>query len=279
MAKRLQQPPDATVILGRAQENRRNQPLAQVILQKRVDFLPLRLDILQQFLHQVIIEIRQLFQHGKAGGSLLLRHFRGQVDDAGRLPLLIDIGPLGREIDIAADDIVLENRHLAQHQRPLRHRLQRIEQLMDGTARLVHLVDKDKGRQLLLLQAFEQRRQRQNLRLIRFAHDHRCIHTLQGIFRFLEKFDRARTVEKIKIIAQIIDVTGIHLDAHLPFPRLAGAVAAGRPRRDTSLAIRLPADMKNGLKKCGFAARIGTHQRNAARPLWFVYDHDAPPFC
>ena len=72
VAQRLQQPVDAVLVFGRAEEHRHDQILLQVAGQRSVDFVGRRHHVLQQLFHQVVVEIGQRLQH-LAAGSLLRR--------------------------------------------------------------------------------------------------------------------------------------------------------------------------------------------------------------
>ena len=76
VAQRLEQPAHAIVALGRADQHRHHQAFRQFALEIAEHFLARRLDIAQQFLHQMLVIVGQLFQHLEAGFLFAAHHRR-----------------------------------------------------------------------------------------------------------------------------------------------------------------------------------------------------------
>ncbi len=126
MAQRLEQPAHAIVGLGRADQHRHHQAFRQFAPEAAEHFVALRLDIAQQFFHQMLVIVGQLLQHLEAG--FLLARIIGDIHHlAGRMGA-IGKGALQRQIDKAGGDAVIPDRNLAQQQRPFAHLLQRGQQ-------------------------------------------------------------------------------------------------------------------------------------------------------
>src|SRR3546814_9059587 len=70
-------------------------------------------------LHKLVVIVGELLKHREPRLLLAVGERIGNGDHFARRMLAIDIGALEREIDEAGDDIVLPDRHLAQHQRQI----------------------------------------------------------------------------------------------------------------------------------------------------------------
>ena len=71
----------------------------------------------EQLLHQLVVVVGELLEHGEARFLLALLDVRRHLDHLARRCGAIDEGALEREIDEAGGDAVLPDRDLAQHQR------------------------------------------------------------------------------------------------------------------------------------------------------------------
>ena len=115
-----------------------------------IDLLLRRLDLFQQLLEQGVVEIGELLDQTGARGALLIPKAVGQRDQIRGLPRPVAVGPLADQIDIAGNlRIGSAQRNLAQHQRPLRHRLQGGEEIAHPRVGGVHLVDENHMRDLV----------------------------------------------------------------------------------------------------------------------------------
>ena len=114
---------------GRTDQHRHDQPFRQFAAQIVAHFVARRLDVGEQFLHQVLVVIGELLEHLEARFLLAFLHSPFELDQLGWLVLAIDKGALEREIDEAGDDAVLPDRNLAQQQRLVARLLQHAEQI------------------------------------------------------------------------------------------------------------------------------------------------------
>ena len=130
MAQRLQQPADAIVVLGRADQHRHHLAVRQFLGQIGEHFVARRLDVGEQFFHQMLVEIGELLQHleKRASFSRALTSPCISMRSEGACGA-IDIGALQRQIDEARHRARLPDRNLAQQQRLVGRLLQEGEQI------------------------------------------------------------------------------------------------------------------------------------------------------
>ena len=101
-------------------------PSRQFARQIAEHFLARRFDIAQQFFHQMLVIIGQLFQHLEAG--FLFAGIVGDIDHLAGGVGAIGKGPLQRQIDKAGGDALFPDRNLAQQQRRFAGLLQQRQQ-------------------------------------------------------------------------------------------------------------------------------------------------------
>ncbi len=147
VAQRLQQSQNAIAVLGRPEQDRGDQALAELARQIGKDPVARRLHIVEKLLQELVIIVGEALEHGKARLLLVLHHVLGDLDDLARRLRAIDIGTLEREIDEALGGAVLPDRDLAQHQRPGTRRLHIGENLVEPLLGAVDLVDEDEARE------------------------------------------------------------------------------------------------------------------------------------
>jgi len=119
------------------------------------DFLLWRLDLVEELLHQVIVEIGQLFEHMVARGALILCNLPLQRDHFRLIVRTIGVCALKHQIHEACDHPLLPDRKLARQQRTFTHALQRAEQRIKAAAGLIDLVDEQKGWNFRVAQALQ----------------------------------------------------------------------------------------------------------------------------
>src|SRR3546814_999820 len=79
--------------------------------------------VLEQLLEQPIVEVGEGFQKLAARIGLAVLHLLGHLDEVGLAVEVVVPGTLADEVDEAGYLVILADRHLAQHQRALGHRL------------------------------------------------------------------------------------------------------------------------------------------------------------
>ena len=196
VAEHLQKPANAVVAERRTEQHRNDQALLKVALQAVEDLIARRHDIGEQLFHQMLVVIGELLQHLEAGFALARLDLVAHVDELGCGMLAIDVGALEREIDKSADDAVLPDRNLAQHERLGRHLLQNRENLAERAAGLVDLVDEQRVRNAEIGKPLQIGLKHRRLVGVGLAHDDGGVHAGQHVQRFLEEFDRTGAIEE-----------------------------------------------------------------------------------
>ena len=196
VAQRLHQPQHAVGARRRSHQHRAHQAFAQLLGEIIEDLVARRLDVLEQLLHQLVVVIGERLQHREARRLLAVErvaferdHFRGSV-------LLVDEGAFEREIDEPGDELAGEGRNLPQQQLAARGRLQQRERLVDGGIGLVDLVEKQKARNVLLLELAQDELQLRNLLLVQLADHDRRIDRGQRRAHVMDEFDRAGAIDE-----------------------------------------------------------------------------------
>ncbi len=124
VAQHLQQTQNAVPVLGRAEQHRADEAVAQFLGQIVEDAVIGRRNIGEQLLHQLVVVVGELFEHLEACFLLARGDRRRQLDDLALVVLAVDVGAFGGEIDKARRDAVFPDRYLAQHERLGARRLQ-----------------------------------------------------------------------------------------------------------------------------------------------------------
>jgi hypothetical protein len=227
---------------------------------------------------QVVVEVGQRFEHllARLAFALLdrLRHF----DQVRGLALLVAEGPLAHQVDEAGHLVTVADRHLAQHQRPGRDRLERVHQVLHAHVDLVHLVDEEHVRDLVVVEEAEDRPQGKGPLQLRLGDHDRNVGRHQGVAAFLAQLDRAGTVDEAPLLAQILGMGEVGLDAHLPGARLGRAVAQGAAFGDRALAVDRAGREQQALEQRCLAARIGADEHGTARRGYRLCGHVFLPF-
>ena len=266
VAQRLEQAGDAVAGLGRADQHRRDEALAQVAGEVVENLVARRLDVGDQLLHQRVVVIGEALQHGVAR-FLLARHFAGgHVHDLGGRVFAIDEGALQREIDEAGDDAVLPDRNLAQQQRRARGRLQHGERFADAHGGLVDLVEEEDARHAEVFEFAQDHAQRRQLALVGLADDDRRVAERQHVARLMREFDRAGQVDEGEAVAQIIDGSDIGFDAGGVGARLGAAVADRGAVAHRTLPRQGAGAGENAFEQGGLAALERTDEGDQSRP-------------
>src|SRR6476659_4741404 len=178
--------------------------------------------------------------------------------------LAIDKSTLESEIDEAGDDVVLPDRHLAQHERLGRGRLQHGHDVADSRLGLVDLVDEQEMGNAAILELLEDQLKRRNLLFVWLAHHDGGGASRERVGGVGLKFDRARAIEEGVAVAEEIDGGHVELDAHAVMPGFLRGVADGVLGRHGALPADGAGAGKDGFEKCRLTAEIGANQCDAA---------------
>ena len=162
MTERFQETLDTVVGLTRRQHDRHKSIRLELCGELVINVGFVRLDLFQKLLQKRVVKIGERFQHLTARLGFPLRHVPRQLDQRGRPALLVLVGPLAHQIDVAGDQITVADRHLPKDQRPLGHILKCRKQIADPLRGLVQFVDDDDVRNVVGVQELQhgQRRRR-----------------------------------------------------------------------------------------------------------------------
>src|SRR4029078_8981457 len=94
------------------------------------------------------------------------------------------------------DDVVLPDRHLAQHERPGRGRLQHGHDVADARLGLVDLVNEQERGNPAILELLEDQLERRNLLFVWLAHHYGGVASRERVGGVGLKFNRARAIEE-----------------------------------------------------------------------------------
>ena len=278
VAQRLQQPTHAVVVERRAEEHRHDQAFAQLLGHQAVNLVRRRHRILEQGLEQAVVEIGQRLQHLGARRLLAVAARRfGDLDQFEAPALLHLIGALADQVDVAVDRLAVADRDFAQDQRPVGHRLQRVQRRLHADVAVVHLVDEDDVRNVAVVEEAQQRRHRQRLVDPRLADQHRRVATLIALQRFLQQLDGAGAVEEGPGFAQILGGGDVDLDAHLARARLGCGIADGVALADAALADGGTGDGQDAFEQGRLAAEVGADECCATGCGRSLCGHDTLP--
>ena len=248
MPQRLQQPVDAMAAFRRAEQHGADLALAQILGQIVEHTVARRLDVAEKLLHQLVVVIRQLLQHGKTGLLLTLGQFGGHVDDFTGRVLAVDEGPLQRQIDEAGCDAVLPDGDLPQHQGQAAGRLEHRQDVADRGFRFVDFVEEQEMRDAAIFQVLHDKLQGRHLLLVRLADHDRCIANGKRRLAILLELDRPGAIDEGEVIAEKGDVGEIGLDGHCVLARFGRSIAGCRAGRDRALPLGCASSRKNSLK-------------------------------
>ena len=262
--QRLQQAQDAVAVLRRAHQHRTDDPVAQLLGKVVEHLVARRRHVLKQLLHQLVVIVGELLQHGEPRLLLAVGERLGNADHFARRMLAIDKSTLEREIDEAGDDVVLPDRHLAQHERLGRGRLQHGHDVADARLGLVDLVDEQEMGNAAILELLEDQLERRNLLFVWLAHHDGGVASRERVGGVGLKFDRARAIEEGVAVAEEIDGGHVELDAHAVMPGFLRGVADGVLGRHGALPADGAGAGKDGFEKCRLTAEIGANQCDAA---------------
>ena len=182
--------------------------------------------------------------------------------------LLVDEGPLQREVDEAGDDVVRPDRDLAQHQRNPGSRLQDLQRFADAFVGLVDLVQEQEARDVQLLELAQHQLQLRDLSLIGFADHDRGIDARQRHTHVVDELDRAGTIDEGVDVAEKNGRGNGELDAHAVMAGFGAAVAHRGSRLHRALALDGSGAGQHCFEQRGLAALERAHQCDAPGAPW-----------
>ena len=155
--ERLEEAARAHVLLGHAHEDGHDLVGLQGLLQVLDDLLGRRLLVLEQLLHQVVVEVGQGLEHLGARRLLALEVVVGEVDAVGGCAFVVGVGLLGDEVDIADEVLAAADGVLVRHDGPGADLAEGVEQVAVADLGAVHLVDEDDVREAGGVEVLEER--------------------------------------------------------------------------------------------------------------------------
>ncbi len=261
----LQEPQHAVALFGGADQHRRHRAGAQVGRQIVEHLVARRLLFLQKLLHQEVVMVRQLLQHGEARLDLAGAVVVGNVGDLGVAEIAPHIGALQRQVDGADDGAVAAQGDLSQQQRHGAGRLKHLERLAHAERRLVDLVEEQDARHAVLVQLAQDELQGGDLLLVGLRHHHREVAGGEHGLGLKGEFHRAGAVHEGQRVAHELRRGEAGFHAHGVRPRLGRTVGHGAARRNGILARYRAGAGEYGFKKGRFSAGEGTDDGDAFR--------------
>ena len=265
--ERLEQPRDSVAFLGRAEKDRDDLTLLELDNEILEDLVPARRDVAQKLLHQVVVVVGELFEHGKTLIGLELREVGWNGDHLARRMLAIDESALESQVHESAHDPVFPDRKLPEHKREAARRLHHCQDFIDALAslvqaNLVNLIDEEEMGDACGLKTLQNDLKGVQLFLVGFADHDGGVAGGYGAHAVILKLDRTRTVEHRELVAKKLEIRDVHLDTHAVALRLGRCVAGQLPLIG-GLVRRARADQYRFEKGC-LAAWMGTNQCDTA---------------
>ncbi len=265
VAQRLPQPAHAIILPRRAGEHRDDQVLLKILGQVLVDFLVRRLLVLEQLFQESVVEIGEFFDEAGAGGTLAFPEIVGERNQIGGLARAVAVGALADQIDIAGDfRLGPAQRHLAQHQRAVGHRLQRRQHVAHPRIRGIELVDVEHVRDVVAGEKAQQRADRDRALDLGLAHHDDDVGDQHRLLRLIEQLDRAGAIEDRPGVAEKGRVGDVDLGRHAAGARLGGVIADRIAVAHAAAAGGRAAGEEQRFEQRRLARQIGADQGDTA---------------
>ena len=267
VAERLEQPEHAVGSAGDAHQHRNHEAIAQLLGEIVEHLVARRRDVGEQLLHQLVVVVGKLLQHGEARILAAIEILAVERHHLGGRMLLVDMDALQREIDEAGDDVVLPNRKLADDQRLPRGRLEDLQRLHHPGLGLVDLVEEQEARNVEVFELAQDQLKLRHLFLVGLAHHHRGVDRGQRRAHIVDEFNGAGAIDKSVAVAHEIGGGDGELDAHLVMARLLGGVADAGAGLHRALPLDRAGARQYRFEECGLAGLKWAHQRDAPGTL------------
>jgi len=264
MTQQLQQALHAVIVLAGAEQDRDQQIAPHRLRQVAVNLLLVGIDLLQQLLEQGVVEIRQGLQQLVAGLRLAIGDGARQLDECRRFALAVLVGALAHQIDIAGDLLAVADRHLPQGQRPGREALQGAQDLAHALAGLIHLVDQDDMRDVVIVEELEDRTGGGGLAGLGLDDDDGDVGDHAGVAGVEGELDAAGGVDEGPAVAEVAAVTDGQLGAGATVAGFGGGVTDGIAVLDGTLALNRAGGVQQCFEQAGLAGLVGAEDRGAA---------------
>ena len=227
-----------------------------------IDSRPIGYFVHQQRLEERIVMVGELFEHMGPLEALALGEIGRNVLLLGWLTGAVIIGALERDIDEAGDLLAIADRDPARDQRRRAHRLERLEQGLDRSPRLIDLVDEDHVRDAKALQLPQRGFGKKGAIGVRIDDDDREVRRRDAERAIGDEADRSRRIDEDVAIAHIIEVDEVDLGRSAARPRLGACIADAASVGDRSLPAGRAGGKKKGLGEAGFPSAARPDERD-----------------
>ena len=267
MAERLEEAQHAVGLAGDAHQHRHHHAVAQLLGKIVEHLVARRRDVGEQLLHQLVVMVGELLQHGEARILAVVEIFAFERHHLGFGVLLVDMDALEREIDEAGDDVVLPDRKLTHHQRLPRSRLQDLQRLHHLGLGLVDLVEEQKARNVEVFELAQDELKLRHLLLVGLADHDGGIDRGQRGAHVMDEFDGAGAIDEGVAVAHELGGGDGELDAHLVMARLLGRIADGGAGLHRTLPLDRAGARQDRFEERGLSRLKRAHQRDAPGTL------------
>ena len=231
-----------------------------------VDFLFGRDRVFKQLFKQIVIKVRERFQHFLTRRRFIVGHAGRDLDEFGRVSGLVFVSPLAGKIDITGHRLVIHNRDVTEHQRAVRGCLESFQHFRHACAgEMVNLVEKQAVGNRVIVEKPENRSGHHGLVDRGLADHDGNIRDHQRVARILLKLDRSRTVKNCPMVTEKFKIRNIDFGAHLTAAGFRRSVADSVAGRHHALALYLFGCRQNGFGQARFAALVWADQGHASR--------------
>src|SRR4029077_6198154 len=181
-------------------------------------------------------------------------------DQVRRAAALVAVGAFAHEVDVAHRLLAAvagrgAGRPLAQHELARRDALQRRQHVAHAYLGGIDLVDENDVRDVVVLDVFQERRQRHHPLGRGLADQHGGVAHREGGEGILLELDRTRDVKERPLVAEIVDRGDIDLGAHAALARLGSTVADRGACASRSAPADGPRGVENALEQAGLAPK------------------------
>ncbi len=239
------------------------------------DVVGRRLLLLEQHLHQVVVEVGELLEHLEARVRLTVGELGGDVDQLALLAVAVDVGALEREIDEALGVVAVPDRDLAHHQRPRADLLQRAQKVARAHARLVDLVDEDHVRRADLVERLQGGLGGDDAGGVGLDDGDDDIDRGKHVDGLGGELDGAGKIEKRVAVAEILEAGDVELGGEAALAGFRAGVAVSVAGVDPALLRSGAAGEQDRLHEAGLAAARASRERDRSRGRGFVLRHCA----
>ena len=221
----LEQPKHAISLLRGADQDRRHHAFPQVGSEIVENGVLGRLDLIQKLLHQLVVVVRQRFEHGEARFDFPRLFIARDFRDLALGVFAVDVSALERQIDRPDHNAFLAKWNLPEQERGAAGRLEQLERIAHARGAFVDLVEEQDARHAEIIELAHDQLQRGYLLFVGFGNNDSDVAGRQNRFGLEREFDGTRTINEGEGVAHEFGGSDGCLDAHLVGARLRRVVA------------------------------------------------------